>query len=264
MRARAACVRGGCVRAGRACGPYRGALGGLAAEKKRRSRADGHMCPSARLSMVRSPASSPYETSTNRRGVRVGCAPLPLRARGLRPSRASGDWCRFRAAGLGSGVSPTRKSVAGRVARARVRGLRLAAPGRRLQAARGTQPQVAGCGSRAGSGARRAPSARKWVAGGVLRAGGDPPARARAAGRGRAATRGRRLRLAACWARVAGRMDVFSRDRGKIFNLCGMCQNMTSWHIFSDLRFRRGACARRAARGARRPRKRQEFQLVAP
>ena len=40
--------------------------------EKRHSRADGQVCPSALLPMVLRPAGSPYETSTNRRGVRVG------------------------------------------------------------------------------------------------------------------------------------------------------------------------------------------------
>ena len=48
---------------------------GLRPAEKRRSRADGHECPSARCLMVRQPAGSPYETSTNRRGVRAGGAP---------------------------------------------------------------------------------------------------------------------------------------------------------------------------------------------
>ena len=63
---------------------------------------------------------------------------------------------------------------------------------------------------------------------------------------------------------VAARMDVFSTKRGKNFNLCGTPQNMTLWHIFSDLRFLRGARACRAANGRRRHRTRQEFQLVVP
>ena len=41
-------------------------------QKKRQSRADGQVCPSARLLMVREPASSPYETSTNRRTAGLG------------------------------------------------------------------------------------------------------------------------------------------------------------------------------------------------
>ena len=51
--------------------------------------------------MVLLPGCSPYETSTNRRGVQVGGALRPWRARGLRPPPSSGDWCRFRAAGRG-------------------------------------------------------------------------------------------------------------------------------------------------------------------
>ena len=148
----------------------------VAAEGKRRSRADGHACPSARLSMVRPPASSPYETSTNRRGVRVGRSPLPRRACGLRLAQPGGDWCRFRAAATRVGRTPDLQEHRGPC-------------GACAAGAHGTQPQAAG--GRRGSGA---PSACKWVAGGVLRKGGDPPVRARAAPatgtRGQAAARG--------------------------------------------------------------------------
>ena len=55
--------------------------------EKRRSRADGQMCPSTLLLMVRPPAGSPYETSTNRRACGSKRAPDPWLARGLRPNR---------------------------------------------------------------------------------------------------------------------------------------------------------------------------------
>ena len=45
--------------------------------KKRHSRVDGQICPSTLLFMVRPPARSPYETSTNRRACRL----RPRRAR---------------------------------------------------------------------------------------------------------------------------------------------------------------------------------------
>ena len=48
---------------------------GFRPAEKRQSRADGQVCPSARSLMVRAPASSPYETSTNRQDAGLG-APL--------------------------------------------------------------------------------------------------------------------------------------------------------------------------------------------
>ena len=47
---------------------------GLRPAEKRQSRADGHMCPSARSFMVLRPVRSPYETSTNRRECGLGGA----------------------------------------------------------------------------------------------------------------------------------------------------------------------------------------------
>ena len=111
------------------------------------------------------------------RGILRSCARAPT----------CGDWCRFRAAGLGPGARPT-------------------------------------CGAHRGCTSRK---------------------------------RSRRLRL-------AGRMNVFSARRGKIFNLCGTPQNMTSRHIISDLRFLRNSHVGCAANGPRHHRKRQEFQLMAP
>ena len=169
--------------------------------EKRQSRADGQICPSARPLMVRPPARSPYETSTNRQagGLKPRRGRRVLRSCARAPT--CGDWCRFRAAGRGSGAHSTCE-----------------------------QPRMH-----------------------------EPQASAAAAARGPRAAGG-----AAREAPAAGRMNVFSAKRGKIFNLCGTPQNMTPRHIISDLRFLRNACVGCAANGPRRHRKRQEFQLVAP
>ena len=62
--------------------------------RERRSRVDGRVCPSTRSLMVRPPAGSPYETSTNRRA----CGLWPRRTCGLR--RAAGA---SRPAAIGAG-----------------------------------------------------------------------------------------------------------------------------------------------------------------
>ena len=99
------------------CGLRKGrdAFGGFAAGsiadsrpvEKRRSRVDEQVCSSPPLLMVRLPACSPYETSTNRRAGGLGpCLARGGRAACVRPPTC-GDWCRFRAAGLGPGASST-------------------------------------------------------------------------------------------------------------------------------------------------------------
>ena len=99
------------------CGLRKGrdAFGGFAAGsiadsrpvEKRRSRVDEQVCSSTPLLMVRLPACSPYETSTNRRAGGLGpCLARGGRAACVRPPTC-GDWCRFRAAGLGPGASST-------------------------------------------------------------------------------------------------------------------------------------------------------------
>ena len=57
-----------------------GSVAGLRLAEKRRSRVDGQACPSTLLLMVRPPARSPYETSTNRHGLRAGPSLGPQRA----------------------------------------------------------------------------------------------------------------------------------------------------------------------------------------
>ena len=82
-----ACSGGGHILVGRRAAPPRCADPDekrLRPAENRQSRADGHICPSAQLLMVRAPASSPYETSTNRRGKWIGALSPLRRVLGLR------------------------------------------------------------------------------------------------------------------------------------------------------------------------------------
>ena len=97
-----ACGEGGSSSAGmRAALPGRidSAGEGFRPAKKRRLRVDGQVCPSTLLFMVRPPAGSPYETSTNRQAG----GSRPRRDRRWREAcgcpLTGGDWCRFRVAG---------------------------------------------------------------------------------------------------------------------------------------------------------------------
>ena len=75
--------------------------------KPRQSRVDGQVCPSTQLAMVRPPAGSPYETSTNRRTGGSGPRRTCRWRTSCSHSLTGGDWCRFRAAGLELDGHPT-------------------------------------------------------------------------------------------------------------------------------------------------------------
>ena len=77
----------------------------------RRSRADGHICPSALLSIVRPPGRSHYETSTNRQTRGVGLCRGGSEREGCGQALTCGDWCRFRAADHRPDASPACKRV---------------------------------------------------------------------------------------------------------------------------------------------------------
>ena len=105
-------VCGACARLG-ACGAGSGSE--LQPDEKQQSRVDGQVCPSTLLVMVRPPARSPYETSTNRHGTRVGPSPhlhVPMNCRRAKPAaigagfvRLASSRDRFRPAGAcGSNV----------------------------------------------------------------------------------------------------------------------------------------------------------------
>ena len=118
-----ACGAGGGRGRGRlsACGA--GSRQDLWPEEKRHSRVDGQVCPSTRLLMVRAPAGSPYETSTNRwvgglmfrraRGRRAGCSFGAFAAIGAGFVRLVAGRTRSRPAGACGRRSRGRRGAAG-------------------------------------------------------------------------------------------------------------------------------------------------------
>ena len=110
------------LRLWRRCGRHLRAFGAgsayaLRPAKKRQSRVDGQVCPSTRLFMIRPPARSPYETSTNRRGMRLGTSShlqAPSCGRRFRPSAIGAGFVRLAAGRTYPRPAGARGSPAGR------------------------------------------------------------------------------------------------------------------------------------------------------